>query len=44
MMAIRSNTVRGELRERIEPWGAARTREALARGTRERGLRLTSMA
>lgn len=39
--AIRSNIVLGELRERIEQWGAARTREAIARRTEQRGLRMT---
>lgn len=38
----RSAEVRGELRERIAQWGAIRTREALARTTIQRNLRLTS--
>ncbi len=42
--AIRSNMVRWELRERIEQWGAARTREALAHRALTSGLRFTSMA
>jgi len=42
--AIRSNMVRQELREQVEQWGAARTREALAHGTLKIGMRLTSMA
>ncbi len=42
--AIRSNIVRWEIRERIRQWGAARTREALARRTLMSGMRLTSMA
>ena len=41
---IRSNMVRGEFRERVEQWGVAQTREALARQTMKHGLRLTSMA
>ena len=41
---IRSGVVRMELRERVEQWGSMRTREAIARQTRERGLQLTSMA
>jgi hypothetical protein len=42
--AIRSIVVQAELRQRIEAWGAALAREALARMTQERGVRLTSMA
>jgi len=42
--AIRSNMVRLELREQVEQWGAARTREALAQGTLKIGMRLTSTA
>ena len=41
---IRSNLARGALREKIEQWGAARTREAIARGTMKSGMRLTSTA
>lgn len=41
---IRAHVVRAELRERAEQWGAARTCELVARGTQDRGLRLTSMA
>jgi hypothetical protein len=33
-----------EFRQRIEQWGAAQTREVLARMTFERSVRLTSMA
>jgi hypothetical protein len=42
--AIRSGMVRGEIRERVEQWGAALTRELFARGTLKLGVRLTSMA
>jgi hypothetical protein len=44
VLAIHANIVRWELRERIEQWGLARTREALARRTLSSGMRLTSMA
>jgi hypothetical protein len=40
----RSAVIRGELRHRTEQWGTVQTREALARMTQERGVRLTSMA
>jgi hypothetical protein len=41
---VRSAVIRGEFRQRIEQWGAVRTRETLARMTQERGVRLTSRA
>jgi hypothetical protein len=40
----RSAVIRGELRPRIEQWGAAKTREVLACMTQDRDVRLTSMA
>jgi len=42
--AIRSNMVRGEICQRVEQWGVARTREELAHRTLMSGMRLTSMA
>ena len=42
--AIRSTMARAELRERIEQWGLARTREALARRTQQVSMTLTSQA
>lgn len=42
--AIRSNMVRGEIRQRVEQWGVAQTCEQLAHRTLMSGLRLTSMA
>jgi hypothetical protein len=41
---IRSNMVLGEVRERAEQWGTARTREELARRTVASRIRLSSMA
>jgi hypothetical protein len=41
---IRSGMVRMELRERVEQWGAVRTRETIARRVRDLGPQLTSMA
>jgi len=43
-LTIRSAVVRMELRERVEQWGSVRACETIARGTRARGLQLTSMA
>ena len=40
----RSTMARGELRERVEHWGVARTLAALARRTMECGIHLTSKA
>jgi hypothetical protein len=42
--AIRSSVVLWELRERVEQWGAAGTREQLARRTLASGMRLTAKA
>jgi len=41
--SIRSHVVRGELRQQVEQWGAARTRTAIARGALQREIHLTSM-
>lgn len=42
--AIHSTIVRGEIRHRVEQLGVSQAREALARATQERYLRLSSMA
>jgi hypothetical protein len=44
LAVIRSTRARAELRERIEQWGPARTREALARRTQQVSMTLTSRA
>jgi hypothetical protein len=41
---IHANVARGEIREQIEQWGAARARESLARQTLRGHVRLSSMA
>jgi hypothetical protein len=40
---IESHAWQGELRERVERWGTARTREAIAQQTQMSGIWLTSM-